>query len=44
MTRLLIWFLVFPRLARWVLYLAAWTGLIITRSPPRRSPPSRSPR
>ena len=30
MTRLLIWFLVFPRLARWALYLAAWTGLAIT--------------
>jgi hypothetical protein len=29
-TRLLIWFLVFPRLARWALYLAAWTGLIVT--------------
>jgi hypothetical protein len=28
-TRLLIWFLVFPRLARWALYLAAWTGLIV---------------
>ena len=30
MTRLMIWFLVFPRLARWALYLAAWTGLLIT--------------
>ena len=30
MTRLLLWFLVFPRLARWALYLAAWTGLLIT--------------
>jgi len=29
-TRLLIWFLVFPRLARWALYLAAWTGLLVT--------------
>jgi hypothetical protein len=29
-TRLLLWFLVFPRLARWALYLAAWTGLVIT--------------
>jgi hypothetical protein len=29
-TRLLIWFLVFPRLARWALYLAAWAGLLVT--------------
>jgi len=29
-SRLLFWLLVFPRLARWALYLAAWTGLLIT--------------
>ena len=29
-TRRLIWFLVFPRLARWALSLVAWTGLVIT--------------
>jgi len=29
-TRLLIWFLVFPRLARWALCLAAWAGLVVT--------------
>jgi hypothetical protein len=28
-SRLLIWFLVFPRLIRWVLGLAAWTGIVI---------------
>jgi hypothetical protein len=29
MTRLLVWFVVFPRLFRWALGLAAWTGLAI---------------
>jgi hypothetical protein len=29
MTRLLVWFLVFPCLIRWALGLAAWTGLVI---------------
>ena len=29
MTRLLVWFVVFPRLIRWALTLAAWTGLVI---------------
>ena len=29
MTRLLIWFLVFPRLLRWTLALAAWTGIVV---------------
>jgi hypothetical protein len=37
--RLLIWFLIFPRLARWALYLAAWAGLIITAIAAARSPP-----